>query len=92
MGSALFPLRMAHTKEDVFPQLATDCDRLDKLARLIILRKGLILQFEESGYSIDWLDSHQVEHGVAHQDFRILIDKVSEDSLLSLCPISGEIQ
>ena len=67
-----FPLRMTHTKEDVFLQLATDCDRLDKLARLIILRKGLILQFEETEYSIDWLDSHHVEHGVAHQDFPVV--------------------
>ena len=77
---------MPDTNDDSLPHLIADRDRLDKLARLIILRKGLILQFENQEYIIDRLDSNHVEHGVN------AIDKLSEEPLLSLSPISNEIQ
>jgi hypothetical protein len=83
---------MADTNDDPLTNPIADRDRLDKLARLIILRKGLILQFENQEYIIDWLDNDRVEHGVAHQDFRNAIDKLSEDPLLSLSPLSDAIQ
>jgi hypothetical protein len=83
---------MADTNDDSLAHLIADRDRLDKLARLIILRKGLILQFENRKYIIDWLDSNHVEYGEAHRHFRNAIDKLSEEPLLSLCPISNEIQ
>lgn len=92
MGAPLFFSSMADTNDYSLAQLTADRERLDKLARLVVLRKGLILLFENQEYIVDWLDSNRVEHGVAHQDFRNCIDKLSEDPLLSLCPISDEIQ
>lgn len=92
LRAPLFSSYMADTNQDCLAQLTADRERLNKLARLVILRKGLILQFESPDYIIDWLDSNHVEHGVAHQQFRKAIDKLSEDPLLSLCPISDEIQ
>ncbi len=83
---------MAEANHNSLPQLVADRERLDKLARLTILRKGLILLFEHRKYRIDWLDSNRIEHGVADRHFRNAIDKLSEEPLLSLCPISDEIQ
>lgn len=83
---------MAEANHNSLPQLVADRERLDKLARLIILRKGLILLFEQREYCIDWLDSNRIEHGVGDRQFRSAIDKLSEESILSLRPISDDIQ
>lgn len=84
---------MANTNDDdSLAHLEEDRDRIDKLARLIILRKGLILQFENKEYIIDWLDNNRVEHGVAHRRFRNAIDKLGEDPFLSLCTASDQVQ
>ncbi len=83
---------MDNTTDGSLAQLDADRKRIDKLARLIILRKGLILQFENQEYIIDWLDTNHIEHGVAHRHFRNAIDKLSEDPLLSLRAASDQLQ
>lgn len=89
---SFLPLLMDNTTDGSLAQLDADRKRIDKLARLIILRKGLILQFENQEYIIDWLDTNHIEHGVAHRHFRNVIDKLSEDPLLSLRAASDQLQ
>ena len=83
---------MGQANDDSLAALIADRDRLDKLARLIVQRKGLTMQFEHRAYLIDWLDVNRIQHGVADPNFRAAIDKLSEAAVLSLCGESDLIQ
>ena len=87
-----FDRSMGHANDNSLAALIADRDRLDKLARLIVQRNGLTMQFERRAYLIDWLDMNRIQHGVADPNFRAAIDKLSEAAVLSLCGGSDLIQ
>ena len=87
-----FDRSMGHANDDSLAALIADRDRLDKLARLIVQRNGLTMQFEHRAYLIEWLDMNRIQRGVADPNFRAAIDKLSEAAVLSLCGGSDLIQ
>ncbi len=83
---------MSDANDDSLAALIADRDRLDKLARLIVQRNGLTMQFEHRVYLIDWLDVNRIQHGVADPNFRAAIDRLTEEILMPTYPESRTIQ